>query len=145
MIVFKTRIKRKTNWDEDIYIDQKSMCVCKWQPGPRSSSSFIRRFSVGRINGENCVLPDLIVCTQLQGNYKVIQIYFMLHQRTASLLSPLPINAGCSISLQGRGHKAAYMSILSPIQARTQHNHFIRTDTHSLMMLVLRDSKNIML
>lgn len=131
------------------------MCVCKWQPGPRSSSSFIRRFFGGRMNGKNCVLPDLIVCTQLQGDYKVTQIYFMLHRGTcyrcfslshiALLLSLLSINAGYSISLQGRGHKAAYISILSPLQARTQHNHSIRTDAHYLIMLVLRDSKNIVL
>lgn len=101
--------------------------------------------------GENCVLPDLIVCTQLQGDYKVIQIYFMLHQgtcyrcfslsHTASLWSPLPIDAGWSISLQGRGYRVAYISILSPVQATTQHNHSIRTDTPTLIMLVLRDSK----
>lgn len=134
----------------------KSLCVyVNGSQGQDLVPPLLGDFFVGWMNGKNCVLPDLIVCTQLQGDYKVIQIYFMLHRgtcyrcfslsHTTLLLSLLSINAGYSISLQGRGHKAAYISILSPLQARTQHNHSIRTDTHYLIMLVLRDSKNIML
>lgn len=134
----------------------KSLCVyVNGSQGQDLVPPLLGDFFIGRMNGKNCVLPDLIVCTQLQGDYKVIQIYFMLHRgtcyrcfslsHTALLLSLLSINAGYSISLQGRGHKAPYISILSPLQARTQHNHSIRTDTHYLIMLVLRDSKNIVL